>query len=169
MRFPHYDYDDMVEAQHALLTRGSASTQLRLIMGTSMGCMHSFIWGETYPDFAEALMPLACQPMEIAGLNRMWRQLVIDGIESDPGLAGGNYNDTAGAGPAHRGVDPVRRRRRAALTPGAISDARSGHAYRRRARRERHEGASTQTTPSTSSTRRGTTIPGRSWRRSPRR
>jgi homoserine O-acetyltransferase len=90
MRFPKYDYDDMVAAQHAMLQQLGV-TQLRLIMGTSMGCMHAFVWGETYPTFAKALMPLACEPIEIAGLNRMWRQMVIDGIEKDPGWAGGNY------------------------------------------------------------------------------
>ncbi len=60
-------------------------------MGTSMGCMHSFMWGETYPDFTSALMPLACEPIEIAGLNRMWRQLAINGIEADPVWRGGSY------------------------------------------------------------------------------
>jgi homoserine O-acetyltransferase len=91
MHFPKYDYDDMVAAQHRMLIEGLGVTQLRLIMGTSMGCMHAFVWGETYPDFARALMPLACEPVEIAGLNRGWRQLVIDGIESDPAWLGGNY------------------------------------------------------------------------------
>jgi homoserine O-acetyltransferase/O-succinyltransferase len=82
MKFPKYTYDDMVEAQRAMLGKLGV-TQLRLIMGTSMGCMHIFIWGEKYPSFAKALMPLACQPIEIAGLNRMWRQLLIDGIKND--------------------------------------------------------------------------------------
>jgi homoserine O-acetyltransferase len=91
MRFPKYDYDDMVEAQHRMLTEGLGINHMRLIMGTSMGCMHSFVWGETYPTFAKALMPLACEPIEIAGLNRMWRQMVIDGIEKDPAWNGGNY------------------------------------------------------------------------------
>ena len=91
MRFPVYDYDDMVEAQHRLLSEGLGIRRMRLIMGTSMGCMHSFVWGETRPAFARALMPLACQPVEIAGLNRMWRQLLIDGIKADPAWAGGNY------------------------------------------------------------------------------
>lgn len=91
MRFPAYDYADMVEAEHRLLTEGLGIHQVRLMMGTSMGCMHSFIWGETWPNFARALMPLACQPMEIAGLNRIWRQLLIDGIKADPVWAGGNY------------------------------------------------------------------------------
>ena len=91
MRFPRYDYDDMVEAQHRMLTEGLGIKHMRLIMGTSMGCMHSFVWGETYPDFASALMPLACEPIEIAGLNRMWRQLAINGIEADPTWNGGNY------------------------------------------------------------------------------
>jgi homoserine O-acetyltransferase len=96
MRFPKYDYDDMVKAQHRLLTEGLGVTHLRLIFGTSMGCMHAFVWGETYPDFASALMPMACQPIEIAGLNRMWRQLVVDGIQSDPawgqGKSAGEYD-----------------------------------------------------------------------------
>ncbi len=90
-RFPAYDYDDMVEAQHRLLTKGLGIRRMRLIMGTSMGCMHSFVWGQARPDFARALMPLACQPVEIAGLNRMWRQLLVDGIKSDPAWAGGEY------------------------------------------------------------------------------
>jgi homoserine O-acetyltransferase len=91
MRFPKYDYDDMIEAQHRLLVEGLGITHLRLIMGTSMGCMHSFLWGETYADFASALMPLACEPIEIAGLNRMWRQLAINGIEADPAWRNGDY------------------------------------------------------------------------------
>lgn len=91
MKFPQYDYDDMVELQHRMLTEGMGIKKLRLIMGTSMGCMHGFIWGETYPDFAQALMPMACQPVEIAGQNRMWRQLLIDGIKSDPAWMGGEY------------------------------------------------------------------------------
>jgi homoserine O-acetyltransferase len=91
MKFPKYDYDDMVEAQYRMLTEGLGIRRMRLIMGTSMGCMMSFMWGEQHPDFARALMPLACEPIEIAGLNRMWRQLVIDGIEKDPAWNGGNY------------------------------------------------------------------------------
>ncbi|WP_083500208.1 alpha/beta fold hydrolase [Sphingomonas endophytica] len=91
MRFPHYDYDDMVEAQYRLLHDGLGIRRMRLIMGTSMGCMHSLVWGETHPDFARALMPLACEPVEIAGLNRMWRKLAIDGIEADPAWANGEY------------------------------------------------------------------------------
>jgi homoserine O-acetyltransferase len=91
MRFPRYDYDDMVALQYRLLTDGLGIKHMRLIMGTSMGCMHDFIWGETHPDFARALMPMACQPVEIAGLNRMWRQLLIDGIEADPAWMKGEY------------------------------------------------------------------------------
>lgn len=91
MRFPHYDYDDMIEAQYRLLHDGLGIPLMRLIMGTSMGCMHSLVWGETHPHFVRALMPLACEPVEIAGLNRMWRQLAIDGIKTDPAWAGGEY------------------------------------------------------------------------------
>lgn len=98
MGFPKYDYDDMVAADHALLTQGLGVSHARLIMGTSMGCMHSFVWGETYPDFMDALMPLACQPTEIAGRNRVWRKLLMDGITSDPAWQGGNYTSQPQAG-----------------------------------------------------------------------
>ena len=90
MSFPQYDYDDMVEAQRLMLKQLGV-TRLRLIFGTSMGCMHAFVWGETHPDFARALMPMACEPIEIAGLNRMWRQLAINGIKSDPAWQNGTY------------------------------------------------------------------------------
>ena len=89
--FPQYDYDDMVAAQHELLERGLGVNHLRLILGTSMGCMHSWVWGETYPDFMDALMPLACLPVQIAGRNRLWRKIVIDGIRQDPDWKNGDY------------------------------------------------------------------------------
>ena len=90
-RFPHYEYDDMVEAQHLLLTQGLKVDHLRLLLGTSMGCMHSWIWLETYPDFSDAAMPLACLPVEIAGRNRMMRKMIMDAIRSDPGWRNGDY------------------------------------------------------------------------------
>lgn len=90
-RFPHYDYGDMVAAQHVLLTQGLHVNHLRLAMGTSMGCMQSFMWGETWPDFMDALMPLACLPVQIAGRNRMWRKMAMDAIRNDPAWAGGEY------------------------------------------------------------------------------
>jgi homoserine O-acetyltransferase len=89
--FPQYDYDDMVAAHHRLLTEGLGVNHLRLVMGTSMGCMHSFVWGETYPDFMDALMPLACLPVQIAGRNRIWRKMTIDAIRNDPEWKGGEY------------------------------------------------------------------------------
>ena len=98
MKFPKYDYDDMVEAQHRMLGEGLGVTRLRLIFGTSMGCMHAFVWGETWPGFAQALMPMACEPIEIAGLNRMWRQLAINGITADPAWNHGNYTAEPVAG-----------------------------------------------------------------------
>ena len=91
MRFPKYDYADMVEAQRRMLVEGLKVTRLRLLMGTSMGCMHGFVWAETHPDFARAMMPMACLPTEIAGHNRMWRKLVVEGIKADPAWAGGTY------------------------------------------------------------------------------
>ncbi|HUO87722.1 MAG TPA: alpha/beta fold hydrolase [Rhizomicrobium sp.] len=97
-KFPHYDYDDMVAAQYALVTRGLHVNHLRLVMGTSMGCMHSFVWGETYPDFMDALMPLACLPVQIAGRNRMWRKMTIDAIRNDPAWMGGEYKSQPQAG-----------------------------------------------------------------------
>ncbi len=81
----------MVEAQYQLLTKGLGVDHARLIIGTSMGCMHSFVWGETHPEFMDALMPLACAPMQVAGRNRIWRKMVIDGITSDPAWMGGDY------------------------------------------------------------------------------
>ena len=92
-RFPAYDYDDMVAAHHLLLTKGLGVEHLRLIFGTSMGCMHSFVWGETYPDFMDALMPMACLPVQIAGRNRLWRKMVMDAIREDPEWHGGEYKE----------------------------------------------------------------------------
>ena len=90
-RFPQYRYADMVTAEYALVTDGLKINHLRLIMGTSMGCMHAFMWGETWPDFMDALMPLACLPTAIAGRNRLWRAMIIDAIRSDPAWMGGDY------------------------------------------------------------------------------
>jgi len=90
-RFPQYDYDDMVAAHHRLLSEGLGVNHLRLVMGTSMGCMHSFVWGETYSDYMDALMPLACLPVQIAGRNRIWRKMLMDAIRNDPEWKGGEY------------------------------------------------------------------------------
>jgi homoserine O-acetyltransferase/O-succinyltransferase len=68
------------------------------VMGTSMGCMHAFVWGETYPDFMDALMPLACLPVQIAGRNRIWRKMTIDAIKDDPAWMGGEYKGQPQAG-----------------------------------------------------------------------
>src|SRR4051812_47196793 len=89
--FPKYTYTDMVEAQHELLTKGLGVNHLRLAMGTSMGCMHAWIWGERYPDFMDGLVPLACAPTQIAGRNRMIRTMILDAIRNDPGYNGGDY------------------------------------------------------------------------------
>lgn len=91
MKFPKYTYDDMVQAQRRLLVEGLGVTHLRLVMGTSMGCMHAWIWGTRYPDFVDGLVPLACAPTAIAGRNRMIRKMIIDDIMSDPEWKGGNY------------------------------------------------------------------------------
>jgi homoserine O-acetyltransferase/O-succinyltransferase len=96
--FPHYDYDDMVAAQHLLLTDGLKVNHLRLLMGTSMGCMHSWVWAETYPNFMDAAMPLACLPVEIAGRNRIMRKMFMDSITSDPAYMNGEYKQEPLAG-----------------------------------------------------------------------
>jgi homoserine O-acetyltransferase len=90
-RFPRYTYDDMVRAQYRLLTESLGVTHLRLVLGTSMGGMHAWVWGETYPDFMDALLPLASLPAPIAGRNRMWRKMATDLIRGDPEWKGGDY------------------------------------------------------------------------------
>jgi homoserine O-acetyltransferase len=90
-KFPHYDYADMVKAEHLLVTEGLKVNHLRLVMGTSMGCMHSWMWGYTYPAFEDGLVPLACAPTQIAGRNRMIRRMIMDDITSDPGYDNGEY------------------------------------------------------------------------------
>lgn len=90
MRFPHYEYADMVELQHRLLEELGVN-HLKLVMGTSMGCMHSWVWLETYPEFMDGAVPLACLPVQIAGRNRMMRRLLMDAIRTDPEWKNGEY------------------------------------------------------------------------------
>ena len=90
-RFPHYSYDDMVLAQCRLLTEHLGVNHLLLVMGTSMGGMHTWVWGETYPDFMDGLVPLASLPAAIAGRNRMMRKMILDDIRNDPAWQGGDY------------------------------------------------------------------------------
>jgi len=90
-RFPQYEYADMIALQHELVEKGLGVNHLRLILGTSMGCMHSWLWGETYPEYIDALMPLACLPVQIAGRNRTWRKMTIEGIRQDPDWKNGDY------------------------------------------------------------------------------
>ena len=90
-RFPHYGYVDMVEAQYRLLTDGLGVNHARLVMGTSMGGMQTWLWGESHPDFMDALMPLASLPTQISARNRGWRRMVIDAIHNDPAWNGGDY------------------------------------------------------------------------------
>jgi homoserine O-acetyltransferase len=99
MKFPKYTYDDMVESQRRLLVEGLGVTHLRLVMGTSMGCMHAWVWGTRHPDFADGLVPLACAPTVIAGRNRMIRKMIVDDIMMDPEWKAGDY-----ASPPLRGM-----------------------------------------------------------------
>ena len=90
-KFPHYGYLDMVEADYRLLTEGLGVNHARLVMGTSMGGMHTWLWGELHPDFMDALMPLASLPTQISGRNRGWRRIIIDAIRNDPVWNSGEY------------------------------------------------------------------------------
>ncbi len=93
MGFPRYGYRDMVRAQHQLLTEGLGVDHLYLVMGTSMGGMHTWLWGQMFPDFMDCLAPLASLPAEIAGRNRMMRKMIIDSIQADPAWNGGDYTE----------------------------------------------------------------------------
>src|SRR5437867_5833006 len=101
-KFPHYGYIDMVEAQYRLLTEGLGMNHARLVMGTSMGGMHTWLWGELHPDLMDALMPLASLPTQISGRNRAWRRIVIDTIRNDPAWNSGEYPADAGQPPSLR-------------------------------------------------------------------
>jgi len=92
-KFPNYNYDDMVEAQYRLLKEGLGVRHVRLIIGNSMGGMHTWLWGAKYPDYMDALVPMAAQPTEMASRNWMLRRLLIDTVRSDPGYNGGNYTE----------------------------------------------------------------------------
>jgi homoserine O-acetyltransferase/O-succinyltransferase len=98
-RFPKYTYDDMVRAQHTLLVDGLKVDHLRLVLGTSMGAMHCWVWGEMYPDFVDGLVPLASLPTQIAGRNRVMRKMIIDSITRDPEWKNGDYTQ-----PPHKGL-----------------------------------------------------------------
>lgn len=91
MKFPRYTYTDMVKAEHLLVTEGLGVNHARLVMGTSMGAMHTWMWGEMYPTFMDALMPLASAPVEIGGRNRMLRKMIMDSIRRDPNWNEGEY------------------------------------------------------------------------------
>jgi homoserine O-acetyltransferase len=101
-KFPRYGYIDMVAAQHRLLMDGLGVNHARLVMGTSMGGMHTWLWGEKYPEFMDALLPLASLPTQISGRNRAWRRMVIDAIRNDPAWSDGEYPAAAGQPPSLR-------------------------------------------------------------------
>jgi homoserine O-acetyltransferase len=92
-KFPRYGYRDMIDAQYLLLKDGLGVNHLRLVMGTSMGGMHTWYWGQAYPDFMDALMPLASLPTQISGRTRVWRRLIIDAIRTDPEWRAGDYEE----------------------------------------------------------------------------
>ena len=91
--FPHYDYDDMVAAQHELLTKGLGVQHLRVVIGNSMGGMETWVWGEKYPGFMDALVPMASQPTAMSSRNWMMRRMIIDAVRTDPAWKDGNYSE----------------------------------------------------------------------------
>jgi homoserine O-acetyltransferase len=127
MKFPKYDYLDMVQAEYRLLTEGLGVNHLRLVMGTSMGGMHTWLWGEEHPTMMDALMPLASLPTEMSGRNRAWRRVIMDAIRDDPEWKGGDYTTqppslrTAGEMLFIMSSNPLIRQRQAPT--GAKSDA----------------------------------------------
>lgn len=133
--FPRYGYLDMVEAEYRLVTDGLGVNHLRLVMGTSMGGMHTWLWGEAHPEFMDALMPLASLPTQISGRNRVWRRTVIDAIRNDPAWQGGNYSSqppslrTAEQILYFMGSNPLLRQRELptlALTDARLDEAMAG-------------------------------------------
>src|SRR4030095_6949882 len=93
MKFPKYRYTDMVKLQHELVTKGLGLTNLKLVMGTSMGAMHAWDWGYMYPGFAAGLVPLASNPVEIGGRNRGWREFLFYAIENASSSKAGNLQE----------------------------------------------------------------------------
>jgi homoserine O-acetyltransferase len=89
--FPHYGYEDMVDAQHRLVTERLGVTHLRLVLGLSMGGMHTWLWGERYPETMDALLPLGSLPVETGGRNRLWRHVIVEAIRNDPEWKNGDY------------------------------------------------------------------------------
>ena len=123
--FPHYRYRDMVEAHYRLVTEGLGIRHLRLVLGTSMGGMQTWMWGEMYPDFMDGLVPIASQPSAMSGRNWITRRVRIEAIRNDPDWNGGNYEKNPDAVCLHaaaRVADDGKRRQ----DSGDRTDARSG-------------------------------------------
>jgi homoserine O-acetyltransferase len=145
-KFPKYTYDDMVKLQYQMLTEGLGVNHLRIVMGTSMGCMHSWVFLHTYPDFMDGAVPLACAPTPLVGRNRMIRTLIMDALRNDAnyyewrlhGAAGG---DEVGAGfPVGDGNGSAQQPPAGTDAPGGrLHDARDHRAGRGIHRREQHD------------------------------
>ncbi len=89
--FPLYNYDDMVNAQHKLVSEGLGIRHLRMVLGNSMGGMHSWLWATKFPDYMDLVVPMASQPTEMSSRNWMMRRLIIDSVRNDPEWNNGNY------------------------------------------------------------------------------
>ena len=132
-KFPHYNYDDMVDAQYRLVTEGLGIRHLRLVIGNSMGGMHTWIWGTRYPDAMDALVPMASQPTEMSSRNWMMRRLLIETIRNDPGLQRRQLHRAAALHENRQRVLRHRHQRRNAGLSEARADARAGRQAGRRA------------------------------------
>ena len=136
-KFPRYNYDDIISAHHRLVTEGLGVKRLRLVMGNSMGGMHTWLWGVKYPDFMDALVPMAAQPTEVSGRNWMTRRMMIELIRSDPDYNEGNYTTQPTVAEACQCVLQRRDQRR----DTAASEARADPRGRRQAGRRNAGGA----------------------------
>ncbi len=137
-KFPRYGYNDMVDAQHRLLTEGLGVNHLRLVMGTSMGGMHTWVWGERYPEFMDALLPLASLPTQISGRNRVWRRIAHRCHPQRSGLERRQLHRAA-AEPAHRRRNALLHGQQSDASPGSHADAGAGRPGVRRIRRQLRE------------------------------
>ena len=167
-KFPRYNYDDMVLAQYRLATEGLGLKHVRLIIGNSMGGMHMWLWGSAYPDFMDALVPMASQPTEMSSRNWLMRRMIIDAVRNDPAWKGGDYTRATAGFPLDQRVLRHRLHRRHAGLPEGGADAGAGGQAAGAADRRRHQGRR-QRLPLLSGSPRATTMLRRASIASPRR
>ena len=160
-KFPRYNYADLIGAHHRLVTEGLGIKHLRLVMGNSMGGMHTWLWGVTYPDFMDALVPMAAQPTEMSSRNWMTRRMMIELIRTDPEWNGGNYTSQPTLAPPRQHVLQRRHQRRnAPLSKARARLARRPTSWSTRCWRHRPRPTPTTSSISTNSSRDYNAAPG---------